>query len=67
MASPEGVAAAIRAARHVIEVENPFDLERHMSVSLDKRKIAPRIGNLGEVDELAGLEGHDGDALRVKD
>src|SRR5215210_7340005 len=45
--------AALRATGYVIQIVDPFDLERDMPAALDKGEVAARIGDLRQIDQLA--------------
>ena len=45
--------AALGAAGNVIQVVDALDLERNMLAALDEGEVATRVGDLGEVDEVA--------------
>src|SRR5215212_10131699 len=45
--------AALRATGYVIQIVDPFDLERDMPAALDKGQVAARIGDLRQIYQLA--------------
>ena len=47
------------ATQYVIQAINPLDIEWNMCGILDKRQIAARVGNLGEIDDFAAVYRHD--------
>jgi hypothetical protein len=49
---------AVSPARDVVEIENAFDTERNMAVSLEKSQIAAGIVYFGEVNDFTLAQLH---------
>ena len=52
---PMPVAGTLGPARHVVEIVDSLDFERHVAGSFDEREITTRIMDLGKVDNFAVL------------
>ncbi len=57
--------AALGPARHIVEIVDSLDFERHMARSFDEREITTRIGNLWQIYEFAVRERHTELRIRV--
>ncbi len=52
------VTAALRPARHVVQVIHPLNRKWNMLLAFNKAQIPKDIGDLGQVDQAAVGEGH---------
>ena len=58
MALLERMAAPVCSAGNIVKIEDSLDIKRHMAPAFHKHKVAARVGNLGQVNQFAGGEGH---------
>jgi hypothetical protein len=58
MAFFERMAATVRATGHIVKIEHSLDFKRHMASAFDEGQVAARIGNLGQVNQLAVVQVH---------
>jgi hypothetical protein len=54
----EGMPCPRGAARNVIEIEDPRDLERDVARPFNEGQVAPRVCDSGKVDYLAIFDSH---------
>ena len=54
-----GMSAPLGPARHVIEIVDPADVERHMLLPFDKGQVAARVGYFRQLNDVAPFQAHD--------
>ena len=53
-----GMAAALRPARHIIQVIDPLNGKGYLMSSFNEGQVSPRVGNFRQIDNLAKINAH---------